>query len=1204
MKLIKKLLFVLLASITMVLAIGCNINFGNGGTVNVDPKDNKDLQEVFNEIVESLGDRSAITADMLLPLTKDDVSIVWSSDKPEVISNDGKVTRGLDDERVTLTCLLKFGEQTKQFSLYVTVKGNRSEEPSGYDKIGDVLKLEDGANANVRGTVVATTSQSFLVKDDSGFILVYKGKNWTPDLEAGNIVTVSGAIASYAGMRQFGNDATYEKQDGQGSDSGTFEELDAAKFDALLEETSVKLVALTGKLVKSGNYWNFEVEGSSNKGSISYPATDLTSFDGKNVKITGYFVGVTGSTTKYINFILVSINEAGGGTPVVVPGEEKTIAEILAGELGNYKTSGVVVAITSQSFLIEDNGSYILVYQGKNWTANVEAGDKVTVSGDVSEYAGMKQFGASATYEKTGTAEITLPEALELTGDGVDGLVEEGKVKYLVVNGDLAKSGNYWNLTVEGTTYVGSISYPATDLTSYDGDKVNVTGYFVGVTGSTTKYLTIILTEIEEDNNVTLIETDPVTIKEVLEGTVGAGYKTSGTVVAVNAQSFLVQDDSGIILAFLGTDYKKDLAVGDVVNVEGKTANYKGSVQFSKPLYEKTGETKIVTYPEPIVLDVEKFEALNTDKPVTTYVELLAELLIDDKYVNLYMGDAEVTGSVAYPAEDLSGFNGKLVVVTGYYTYATGSDEVFISIIATNLREATDAEVVNYIKEDYDSTALFDVVSSIGLPEEAYGATITWVSSNEAVLTSAGDYLVPSVDTIVKFTATITKGEATATSEISFNVKAPETIASILSMEELDEDEHLVKGVVVATYAQGFLIKDETGYILVYKGNGYEKDLEVGKVVLVDGYVVEYGEARQFSQDAIYKVLGDETFTQPEPRALDEESFTALAENVQVEYVKFSGMLSFSSGRFYNIAVGESTITGSIATPVENYQALSGKKIDVVGYFAYVVTSGERKYAYFITTSVEESPLTSEEYVALAETEVLKMNGKSYKKDLTLPLESNKCTISWVSSNTAIIANDGKFTMPETNTEVKLTATIVHGEVTKTVEVTVTALYVDPNAVLPIMLDLGSHDDFATWSNTYTAHELVFDDVKVEFTRADKQTGTVTDAPVLACNSSNPTVYAIVTGNLEGMKYARVITKEWNAGATAKYGDIHLEYTTDGTTWVSCSDVYTEPGTMVSTEMSDIKAFRLSYSMKEGSSGNAQLPLVSIEFAATAFPNE
>lgn len=68
--------------------------------------------------------------------------------------------------------------------------------------------------------------------------------------------------------------------------------------------------------------------------------------------------------------------------------------------------------------------------------------------------------------------------------------------------------------------------------------------------------------------------------------------------------------------------------------------------------------------------------------------------------------------------------------------------------------------------------------------------------------------------------------------------------------------------------------------------------------------------------------------------------------------------------------------------------------------------------------------------------------------DITLPTEGfNSSTITWSSSNTDIIANDGKVTRPETDTEVTLTATIKSGNetVTKTYKTTVLASSLIPD---------------------------------------------------------------------------------------------------------------------------------------------------------------
>ena len=646
MKSLKKLVFVLVITLLLLVVFGCDISFG-GTNVKVgekegnEPGENEpaqtiDLQTVFNAIVSELGDRTSVVSDLVLPATKDGVSIVWTSDKPEVISNDGKVNRPLNDEKVILSCILKYGDVTKQFNFSVTVKGNRS----GYDKIGEVIAKEAGTSAIVKGVVVGVTAQSFLVKDATGYILVYQGKNFAGDLVAGDLVIVSGKTAEYAGMKQFGTDATYEKQEEKGTDSGTFEELDAAKFDGLTTNVTVKLVKVIGKLIKSGNYWNLEVDGANTKGSVSYPSQNLDEFDGKYVELTGYFVGVTGSSTKYITFVLTAIKEAEGyvaPTPTPVEATEGTLAEIAALEVGkDYKATAVVVATAKQGLLLKDNSGLMYVYMGADLDASITVGSKVEVVGKTSLYGGFVQFDRPTLTVK-GTEEVTQPEPTTLDKESYEALLNAKSIAYYKLNAKLTISNNkYFNLTFEGSEVAGSLVAPAIDVTSIAGNNVEIEGYFVYVSGSTTKYLYFIATKIGDLGTSTPTPTpvETATISAVKAGEVGAEYKAEGTVIAIAKQGLLVKDDTDMIYVYMGADIDSEIVVGSVITIEGETSEYGGFVQFNKPTLTKTGSEE-VTQPEPIALDKASFEGL-LEATSLGYYKFTAKLSISSgRYFNL-----------------------------------------------------------------------------------------------------------------------------------------------------------------------------------------------------------------------------------------------------------------------------------------------------------------------------------------------------------------------------------------------------------------------------------------------------------------------------------------------------------------------------------------------------------------------------------------
>ncbi|MDD4583714.1 MAG: X2-like carbohydrate binding domain-containing protein, partial [Eubacteriales bacterium] len=72
----------------------------------------------------TLGDLTAVTANLTLPATQDDATITWVSSNTEVITNDGKVTRPAfveGDATVTLTATITVGSESDTKTFTVTV---------------------------------------------------------------------------------------------------------------------------------------------------------------------------------------------------------------------------------------------------------------------------------------------------------------------------------------------------------------------------------------------------------------------------------------------------------------------------------------------------------------------------------------------------------------------------------------------------------------------------------------------------------------------------------------------------------------------------------------------------------------------------------------------------------------------------------------------------------------------------------------------------------------------------------------------------------------------------------------------------------------------------------------------------------------------------------------------------------------------------
>lgn len=221
------------------------------------------------------------------------------------------------------------------------------------------------------------------------------------------------------------------------------------------------------------------------------------------------------SASKYINRILKdNFDDAEAGEVVLVryqyaesnpatsgneeEGEVKydAISDIFENGVGEYSICGTVVATYARGYLINDGTGYILYYAGN--TEGAKAGDMIAVSGAVTEYAGLPQFGNTATLKVISSGnKVTHPTPRVLSATDMDAMIAAPKVEYVSYTGTLNISGNYYNINIDGAeTAIGSIQYPAEGLvdTLLNKKQVTVTGYFIGV--SSGKYFNTMATSV------------------------------------------------------------------------------------------------------------------------------------------------------------------------------------------------------------------------------------------------------------------------------------------------------------------------------------------------------------------------------------------------------------------------------------------------------------------------------------------------------------------------------------------------------------------------------------------------------------------------------------------------------------------------------------------------------------------------------------
>ena len=367
--------------------------------------------------------------------------------------------------------------------------GNEEEEETKIDKIADVIETGAVESATVQGTVVGTYSRGFLVQDETGTILVYLGV--PGNVALGDKVQVAGPTSVYGGFAQFTNAATITRLEKSAFTYPNPTVMSASDMEAYLSAPSIKYVQYDGTLSISGNYVNILIDGSDKvQGSVSYAVPGIVdaSLNGQKVTVTGYAIGT--SSGKYLNTMATSVVASG------TTSEYEPIGVVLGKEKGDYTVCGLVVATYARGCLVTDGTGYILYYAGNETEAVV--GDVVAIRGAVTDYAGLKQFGNSAILTVLSKEnKVTYPTTHSLAGTDMDAMLTAPAVEYVTYTGTLGISGYYYNVTIDdASTAIGSIPYPAEGLVdpSLNGQKVTVTGYFIGV--SSGKYFNTMATSV------------------------------------------------------------------------------------------------------------------------------------------------------------------------------------------------------------------------------------------------------------------------------------------------------------------------------------------------------------------------------------------------------------------------------------------------------------------------------------------------------------------------------------------------------------------------------------------------------------------------------------------------------------------------------------------------------------------------------------
>lgn len=309
--------------------------------------------------------------------------------------------------------------------------------------IDSILAGGEGNYSLKNAWVVATYGRGCLITDASGkYILCYMGSDKTIPA-VGAVVDVNGAVTTYAGLLQFGDTAVVTATgETKSVDHGTAATMTGADLDAYVSAPAVKYASFEGALAISGNYYNVTVEGASTAiGSLSYPAgeiaTQLSSLNGKGIKVTGYLIGV--SSGKYTNMMVTAVVATGNDpepTPEPEPleGTFNIINSVDQVKAGQYYMAGYAEEYNNQGKI-----TTFSPYPYHMWTGgiNVSSGNSDLMTVNYSYTEGKLQLNPNLSAQDAAKGTAQLVELIAVDGKTNTYYIKYGE-KYLTCTGKRA----------------------------------------------------------------------------------------------------------------------------------------------------------------------------------------------------------------------------------------------------------------------------------------------------------------------------------------------------------------------------------------------------------------------------------------------------------------------------------------------------------------------------------------------------------------------------------------------------------------------------------------------------------------------------------------------------------------------------------------------------------------------------------------------
>ena len=405
------------------------------------------------------------------------------------------------------------------------------------------------------------------------------------------------------------------------------------------------------------------------------------------------------------------------------------------------KIAGYEQTVSAKIMIIQTNALYL-----ENCGSNVEKGDgwpKVTeysgwIKGGLNDQSGVTYGGSSASVANSGNAFKPTEAELAVASGAPYASMNTASSKFYIndINIGSSKSFTFTFTAIQQVAYSGSSEFGPVEAStirlgvSVDGgteflpatytvdqiadggnwylctsefklpataskDKISIR--FDNFNCPTSQYGLRLddfkLVEGGNGSELAPAETTTVSISEIV--TSGEFYEVEGAmVVGTYQQGFVMQDETGAILVYMGYGAKDIPAEGSIVTVSGEAAKHGDALQLKDVKISSKTDGTMPTL-TPTVVTADNITGMMTS-PKATYVKMTGTVDVstnDGKtYYNVkFLFNSSYTGSISYPNENLnvSSFDGKTVDVEGWFVNngSTNGSGKYFTVVARSITE-------------------------------------------------------------------------------------------------------------------------------------------------------------------------------------------------------------------------------------------------------------------------------------------------------------------------------------------------------------------------------------------------------------------------------------------------------------------------------------------------------------------------------------